>query len=244
MYGRKKSYWRWGELKTSHAIPHVPSQFHNNLLLLSVIKVSSEWWDFDSYLNMYLTWNLSGFVLFSVRPHCVFLFVCLFLFFFPLWSELPWRQLLHCRPTCSRRNSFAVFNDWTQNMKPALEVHGLKRFTTFWGPKQLSSPGFRKVQCPDVLMSNLLKETGLALPAALPGMDIYNFHFSGENTDVDVYPAVAAQLACSRTGVESSYSGSSFLQIALHMIAFTRLVQADIFLSPSIFPKKIMAYIP
>lgn len=42
LYGRKKSYWRQGELKTSHANPHVPSQFHNNLLLLSVIKVSCD----------------------------------------------------------------------------------------------------------------------------------------------------------------------------------------------------------
>lgn len=43
LYGRKKKgYWRQGELKTSHANPHVPSQFHSNLLLLSVIKVPSD----------------------------------------------------------------------------------------------------------------------------------------------------------------------------------------------------------
>lgn len=41
--GRKKmSYWRQGELKTSHSNPHVPSQFHSNLFFLSVIKVSSD----------------------------------------------------------------------------------------------------------------------------------------------------------------------------------------------------------
>lgn len=232
LYGRKKSYWRQGELKTRHANPHVPSQFHNNLLLLSVIKVSSDWWDFDSYFNMYLTWNLSGFVLFSVSPHHVFLFVGFFLFsVFPLWSELSWRQLLHYRPTCSRINSFAVFNEWTPNMKPVLEKPGPRWFTTFWGPKQSSSPGFRKVQCPGALMSRSLTEIVSALPAALPGRGIYNSHFLGENTEaqVDVCPAEAAQLAYSRTGVGSSCSRSSLLQIALHMITFTRLVQADTF---------------
>lgn len=175
--------------------------------------------------------------------------VCWFFLFsvFPLWSELSWRQLLHYRPTCSRINSFAVFNEWTPNMKPVLEKPGPRWFTTFWGPKQSSSPGFRKVQCPGALMSRSLTEIVSALPAALPGRGIYNSHFLGENTEaqVDVCPAEAAQLAYSRTGVGSSCSRSSLLQIALHMIAFTRLVQADtFFLSPDIFPKKIMAYIP